>query len=128
MLRRVEELEEEARQLRGELPPGKATAPATSPATPQITIGEFFDPHEGEGPVFTNLSSSLRQCFPAINTDHFRDIWKNKFKAVNIVKLGTDFGSLTEGKKFWNVVDRGIQLVDDDGVPGDIKGINHLMK
>ena len=70
----MKKLEEEARQLHRELSPGKATVSATSSVTPQITIGEFFDSHEDEGPVFTNLSLSLRQHFSAINTDHFHDI------------------------------------------------------
>ena len=59
---------------------------------------------------------------------HFYDIWKNKFKVINILKLSTDFESLTEDKKFWNVVDREIQSVNDNRVPDDIKSINHLMK
>ena len=131
-MRRMEELEEEARQLHGELPPSKPMTSLTLPAPqvqPLVAMGEFFDSHEGEGPIFTKHSRSLRQRFPAINTDHFRDIWRNTFRPINVVKLGNDFGSIVEPKKqLWNVVGGKLEKIESDSIPAEIRGLTHLLK
>lgn len=127
LVRQMEQMEEETRQLREELPPLNQSASTSLP--PLTSMGGFFDQHEGEGLVFTSHSSSLRSRFPAINTDHFRDIWRNKFRPINVVKLSTGFGSIVELKKqLWNVVDGGFEKTENDSIPGEIRGLAHLLR
>ena len=71
----------------------------------QTKIKSFFNSQEGEGSIFTSLIISLRECYSVINMNHFYDIWRNKLKPINIIKLSINFKSVTEEKKLFKLVD-----------------------